>query len=446
MNAQQYTPASDSFYTPSTIIECYNNAFKADIECSLIRIQGIFQPNSANKIYNGYYYDSLIEEGGSEVLALTVKPTIREALLKEKGKLVTIVGLLHRKVQVRCSMQILFTPTLVISAQESAISGDEIRLAELSAAKSKKGVKGVKLLIKQSLFENRKPTVALLWASQSVVRTEFHNALGIAPNFYQFTNVETTFSNILETVSKLRELDGKYDMIALIRGGGSNLEVFSNPDLIEAVINMQSATISAVGHAEETHHLKKVADLAIDTPTALGKFFSDTVEEVKAERTRSKAILMEEVRKEQAELVNQQATQLQTFKQQNEKLSVELKAQTDQRVKQTEILDSIQKTLNQKDEESKIAAERIRELSDKLQKSAEDVNKQTAEAIAPFSTHITRLTTEAEANSKKIAELTSKEQELEQLKKRPQGMSATAVFLIAASTFIAGLLATWLFS
>lgn len=448
---QQHTVAPDSFhYTPSSIVECYSNAFKVDAESTPINIQGIYQPDPANRNYNGFYYDSLTEEGGIEALVMKVKPIIREALLKEKGRLITMVGVLSRKVQTRCTMQILFTPTFVISAQESAISQDEIRLAELTAAKSKRGVKGVKLLITQSLFENRKPTVALLWASQTVVRTEFNNALGIAPNFYQFTNIETTFSNVRETVARLRQLDGKFDMVALIRGGGSNLEVFSNPDLIEAVVNMQSATISAVGHAEEKHHLKKVADLAIDTPTALGKFFSDTLEEVKEARSKSKAILMDEVKKEQAELVNHQAAQIQSFKQQNEKLSGELKTQTEQRTKQNEILSAFQKTVEQKDKDAQTAATRICDLSDKLQKLAENRNKQIEEAIAPLTKEMVRHVAEAETYSKLIteknSELTSKTLELEQLKTRPQGISATTVFLIAAGTFIAGLLVNLLLS
>lgn len=448
---QQHTAAPESFhYTPSSIVECYNNAFKVDAESTPIKIQGIYQPDPSNRNYNGFYYDSLTEEGGIEALVMKVKPIIREALLKEKGKLITLVGVLSRKVQTRCTMQIHFTPTFVISAQESTISQDDIRLAELTAAKSKKGVKGVNLLIRQALFENRKPTVALLWASQTVVRTEFINALGIAPNFYQFANIETTFSNVRETVARLRELDGKFDIVALIRGGGSNLEVFSNPDLIEAVVNMKSATISAVGHAEEKHHLKKVADLAIDTPTALGKFFSDTLEEVIEARSKSKAILMEEVKKEQMALVNNQAAQIQSFKQQNEKLSGELKTQTEQRTKQNEILSAFQKTVEQKDKDAQTATARISDLTDKLQKLAENRNKQTEEAIAPLTKEMTRLVAEAELHSKLItekqSELTAKTLELQQLKTRPQGISATTVFLIAAGTFIAGLLVNLLFS
>ena len=440
----QCNALEEALLTPSSVIDCYNNALKVDIEAMPVKIQGVYKPDTTNRVYNGYYYDKLGEEGSNDNLLLKVNITLREKLLKEKGKLISIVGSLSRKVQSNASLQILFTPTFILSVKETTVPNEEIRLAELTAAKAQKGFRGVKLLIKQSLFENRKPTVALLWGTQSVVRTEFSNALGIAPKFYNFAHFDTTFSNVRQTIGKLRELDGKYDMVALIRGGGSYLEVFSNPDLIEAVVNMKSAVISAVGHAEEKHHFKKVADLAIDTPTALGKFFSDVVEEVINERNKSQAVLREEVKKEFQAQIDKLTTQNIQYQELNTKLSTQMKAQTEENSKQGKILTDIQSSLVQKDKVNNAANERIKELTDKMNKAAEEMSKKVSETTNPLFQQINRLTAEAEAHSKELSaksqELINNSREIELLRQRPQGITITKALLIAAGMFAAGLL------
>ena len=98
--------------------------------------------------------------------------------------------------------------------------------------------------------------------TSSCTRTEFNNAAGNAAQSIEFVQLDTTFANIAQTVRTLKEVDGKYDAVALVRGGGSGLEVFNNNDLLGTIVRMKSAVISAVGHAEEKHNLKLLADLS----------------------------------------------------------------------------------------------------------------------------------------------------------------------------------------
>lgn len=432
-----------TLYTPASIMECFNNAFKTDVESAPVIIQGIYQPDSSNRLYGDYYYDSLAEEGGREILTLKVKPVLREKILAEKGKLVSVIGVLSRKtIPVKSSLQVMLILSFVLSAQKSTISKDEMRLADLSLLKTRKGYKGVDLAIKQILFSNRKPNIALLWATQSVVRTEFYNALGNGSKFIHFTDINTTFSQISETISKLKNLDGQFDAVALIRGGGSNLEVFSNPDLIEAVINMKTCTISAVGHAEEKHHLKKVTDLAVDTPTALGKFFSDIVETVVAERSNSKAILRQEVEKEYSKFIREQDTQIKTYIEQNNILTAEIKKFSDSGKKHDEQITSMQKMLEEKGKDADAANKRIRELTDELQKTTNKTIQQISDLSKEFNERNNTLTKELENRNKaldvKTEELSEKSREISTLLSRRHGISTSKVITIAVAAFIIG--------
>ena len=66
---------------------------------------------------------------------------------------------------------------------------------------------------------------------------------------------------------------------------------------------MQTATISAIGHADERLTFKEVVDKEVATPTSLGQYFSELCERVASEKAKSKAVLVEQVRKQFAEQI-----------------------------------------------------------------------------------------------------------------------------------------------
>lgn len=452
-----YTPAPQATYTPASIIECYNNALKVNVENTPVLIQGIYQPDSSNRLYGDYYYDKLIEEGGKEILTLKVKPVHRTKILAEKGKLVTVSGTLSRKVTSNSRIDVFVSLTFILTSQKSAISQDEIKLAELAVKKSRKGFKSVGLLIKQAIFESRKPRVALLFSPHSVVRTEFGNACGNAVQAIDFSIVNTTFANVKETVGILQNIDKEYDIIALIRGGGSCLEVFSDPVLIEAIVNMSTPVISAVGHAEEKHYLKNVADLTVDTPTALGKFFSDTVEEVVTARVKSKAALTLEVRKSFEEMLEKQTAQIKSQGEQNAKLIQQIDNQRKQFDKITELnqkkntetgnhIEELTKQLKA-ERDSRVSSEKdasnhISKLTNQLQEAAQNTGKQT-DAINTLTVQMQKLSSEAE-NYKTVLESKEKElilkcREIATISACPQGMTIVKVAVIATIAFATGL-------
>lgn len=71
----------------------------------------------------------------------------------------------------------------------------------------------------------------------------------------------------------------KYDMIVVIRGGGSKEELFgfSKPELIEAVFKFKEKPIlSAIGHKPDVSLLDLVADFSAPTPSLAAQFIIDT--------------------------------------------------------------------------------------------------------------------------------------------------------------------------
>lgn len=377
-----------TIHTPLSVLYCYNSAMKVSIESFPITIKGIYRPDRMNKLYGGVYYDRLGQESGREEIVVKVRPEQREELSGKAEKLVTLTGFLSRKVRPDSIIGVSLELMNVVSVEDSKVSEEEKRFWELQRTKAQSGKKDISLVFKNKLFSNLKPRVALLWATSSCTRTEFHNAAGNAGQSIEMVQYDTTFANIPQTIRLLKEADGKFDAVALVRGGGSGLEVFNNNELLSTIVNMKSAVISAVGHAEEKHNLKLLADMVIDTPTALGKFFSDITEEVIAEKAKSKATLVAEVRKQFIE-------QIETQNKTNAKLQEQLKAATETQKKADEQHNLQVKALQKQLEE-------ITKINQSKDKTNQEQVKKLTEEIAKQNELHKKLT---EAASKQIQEL-----------------------------------------
>lgn len=458
-------------FSPASVLNCYNSAMKVSTESYPITVKGIYRPDRMNKLYGGVYYDRLIEETGKEELVIKVRPSQREELSENSERLITVYGFLSRKVRSDSVIGISLDLMSVIGIEDSKISENEKRFWELQRVKSQTGRKDVSLIFKNKLFSNNKPRVALLWATSSCTRTEFNNAAGNAAQSIEFVQYDTTFANIAQTIRALKEMDGKFDAVALVRGGGSGLEVFNNNELLSTIVIMKSAVISAVGHAEEKHNLKQLADLVIDTPTALGKFFSDITESVIAEKAKSKAALVAEVRKQFAE-------QIETQNKTNAKLQDQLKAATEVQKKADEQhgiqvktlqkqLDEITKSNQSKDKtnqeqvkslteeisklnslhkiQSEAANKQIQELQKQLGEANEKSAKQMETLSAGFQAHQKSLCEQVSAMQKeaelRLKEITNKNSEIETLKaSQTNGISITTLAVACTVSLAVGIL------
>ncbi len=463
-------------FTPFSVLQCYNSALKVSAESYPITVKGIYRPDRNNKLYGGVFYDRIAEEAGKEELVIKVRPAQREELSGMAEKLVTVTGCLTRKVRPDSVFAISLELMSVVGVEDSKVSEEEKRFWELQRTKAQSGKKDVSLLFKNKLFSNAKPRVALLWATASCTRTEFNNAAGNAAQNIDFVQYDTTFANIAQTVRALKEVDGKFDAVALVRGGGSGLDVFNNNDLLATIVTMKSAVISAVGHAEEKHNLKLLADLVIDTPTALGKFFSDITESVIAEKAKSKAALVAEVRKQFAE-------QIDTQNKTNAKLQEQLKAATEAQKKADEQhatqvkalqkqLEEITKSNQGKDktnqeqvknlteqisklnilhkEQSETANKQIQELQKQLGEANEKSAKQMEKLAEGFQAQQKSLSEQVAAMQKdaelRIKEIANKNNEIEALKaNQQQGVSPTLLAIACAASLAAGFILSLLF-
>ncbi len=83
--------------------------------------------------------------------------------------------------------------------------------------------------------------------------------------------------NICEVLEQVKEDKCEYDLVIIMRGGGSfsDLFGFSQPELIQAVYDFHLPVLSAIGHQVDNPLLDLVADISTPTPSLAAQFIVD---------------------------------------------------------------------------------------------------------------------------------------------------------------------------
>ena len=312
-------------YKPSEIIGIFNSILaKQSVNAQVVYLRGVYLA-SGRQSYNGFFYDTLRDEDRQEEITMYVTQQQRENL--KNGNLVNVGGVLGRNVNNRGQIQIILNVSRIEVVQEQAIDENEIKRMELRQKKSSEGFKNVDSILEQLLFVDQRPRVALLFATSSITMSDFEAGINAAKSAIDFVEYRANFSNANELVGTLQSLDkGGFHVIALVRGGGARIESLDDISVLERIVSMNTPIIGAIGHVEEKIFIKQLVDKCAPTPNGLGQYFSEMVESVSEKKTKSRAALTEQIKKQfkdQLEASQKQNKELQ------EKLKVLTKAQED---------------------------------------------------------------------------------------------------------------------
>jgi exonuclease VII large subunit len=155
--------------------------------------------------------------------------------------------------------------------------------------------------------------------------------------------------------------------MALVRGGGGGIEAADDLLVLETITQLKTPLICAIGHVDEKLFIKNIADKVAPTPNGLGSYFSEMVELVAEKRNKSRAVLVEEVKKQFKE-------QLETAEKQNKELQNRFTALTKNQEEATKM----------HNEQVEAATKQNKELQGQLaflNKSAETLQKEHAKQM-----------------------------------------------------------------
>lgn len=358
-------PVPANLYKPSEIIGILRNHLATgQVNQKVVCLRGIYFKGT---YVNQYYHtatDRLVDESTSDELSLSMPLNLRDDL--ENGNVLTVHGILDRSITNKGLIQIVLKVTEVEKIKELAMSEDEIKRTELRRIKSEKGFKNVDSLLESLLFQDKRPQVALVYAETSITNEDFEKGVQAARTHIDFTEYRESFAKTKAFCQKLRQLDAmNYDIIAIVRGGGAGLESLDEVELLETLVNMNTAWMYGAGHEGEKLFILNIADKAIAIPHALGTYFRDITDGVIQKRNNSRAALVKEVEGQFKKQIEDSNKKNQELTKQLEALQKQNKEQTEASNKKIEALTKAQK------EHEKV----VKEMTEQHKKATEEANK-----------------------------------------------------------------------
>ena len=386
------------YYKPSELLGMFTSYLsQQEMNKQVIFLQGIYLKNPKHDARWSCRYDILRDENTQTEITLQIPYKLCEDL--KDGNLVTVGGVLGRRVQNNSHIQLMLVVSRVEIVQEQAIDENEIKRMELRRQKSTKGFKNVDSVLEQLLFIDKRPRIALVFAATSITMSDFNAGIEAAKAAIDFYEYRVNFSNSQELSLTLKTIDRQgFNVIALVRGGGGGIEKLDEIEVLETIGNLKTAFIAAIGHVEEKLFIKQLADKEAPTPNGLGSYFAKMVEDVSEKKTKSRAVLTEQIKK-------QFKDQLETGQKQNkelqEKLSKLNKIQEEATKQHKEQMETIQK-------QHKEQLEKTNKQNEELQKKLSEINKANETAQKAHTEQLgklqAQLKTQTDASSKQSKE------------------------------------------
>ena len=404
-----------TIYKPSELLGIFTSFLsQTDVNRKFIYLRGIYLKNPKHDPRWNSRYDTLRDEDTQTEITLQIPQRLCDNL--KDGNLVQVGGVLGRRAQNNCHIQLMLVVSRIDVVQEQAIDASEIKKVELRQKKALVGFKNVDSILEQLLFQDKRPNVALVFAQSSITMSDFEAGINAAKSAIDFTERRVNFANSSELVRTLKAIDEfDFTVIALIRGGGGGIEKLDDLDVLETVVNLKTPIIGAIGHVEEKLFIKQLVDKCAPTPNGLGQYFSEMVESVSEKKTKSRAALTEQIKK-------QFKDQLEAGKKQNEELQKKLQALTKNQEEATKkhneqvqaLTKAQQEATKKHSEQVQAATKQNQELQKKLTditKANETAQKQQSEAMGKLQAQLKAQTEASTKQSKEFAGNLKKMQE-----------------------------------
>ena len=375
MPTSENIPAPANLFKPSEIIGILRNHLATgQVNQKVVCLRGIYFKGGYVNQYFHTATDRLVDESTSDELSLSMPLNLRDDL--ENGNVITVHGVLDRSITNKGLIQIVLKVTEVEKIKEL----------------SEKGFKNVDSILETLLFQDKRPQVALVYAETSITNDDFEKGVQAARTHIDFKEYRVSFAKTKAFCQTLKQLDTmNFDVIAVIRGGGAGLEALDEVELLETLVNMNTAWMYGAGHEGEKLFILNIADKAIAIPHALGTYFRDITDGVVQKRNNSRAALVKEVEAQ--------------FKKQLEESNK----------KNKELLAQIEKMTKQQQEQTKANKENIEKLTEQQKKNLEAQQKKNDETLAKFQAQSKQQMEQSQkqnaALQKQLAELSKSQKE-----------------------------------
>lgn len=333
-------------YTPASVIGIFSNALKLNATVNIIYLKGRYS-FGGGKAYGNYFYDLLFSEGDHVSIGVRISSLLRSKMIN--NEIYTLRGFIEKSIK-NSSIELRFVVDEIIQQEEKSISEEELQRYELIQKKLETGSKDLETLIREKMLKDEKVKIANIYGNNAIVQKDFSEGLDVSVQYFEIDDHSCNITSSTAIISKLNEISSMdYDIVALVRGGGDrqSMETFNNIQLSELFIGLNSVTITAIGHTVDETLLDKLADKRFHLPHDYGAGLHAIAEKLSLERSNSRALLIDEVKKD---VSKQFSEQVKTLTEQLSKRNEEFQKLQESSVKQ---LQDTQKNFSEQEKQRK---------------------------------------------------------------------------------------------
>lgn len=296
-------------YSPASMIGIFSNALKLNATVNLIYLKGRYA-FGGGKSYGNNYYDLLFSEGDHTSIGVRISSLLRSKI--SNNEIYTLRGFIEKNIK-NSSIELRFVVDEIIQQEEKSISEEELERYGLIQKKLEIGSKDLETLIRDKMLKDEAIRVANIYGNNAIVQKDFSEGLDVSSKYFEISEHTCNITSPTAIISKLKEVGAlNYDIVSLVRGGGDrqSMETFNDLRLSEAFIAMQSLTVTAIGHTVDETLLDKLADKRFHLPHDYGAGLHAIAEKLSHERSNSRALLIDEVKKDVTKQFSEQVETL----------------------------------------------------------------------------------------------------------------------------------------
>ena len=374
-------------YSPASVLGIFNNALRIPQTISLIHLKGRYTAGQG-KSYAGYYYDYLYSESDTVSIGIKVSALLRSKLVN--AEVYTLKGFIEKNIK-NSSIELRFFVEEITQLEEKQISEEDLQRYEIIQKKLEKGSQDLESFIRMKRLKNEPVRIANIYGHSAIVQKDFKEGLDVSSTEFEITEFGcniTSSTSILQKLQEIQNLD--FDIIALVRGGGDkqSFDAFNDIKLAQHFLEISLLTITAIGHTVDDTLIDKISDKKFHLPHDYGSGLHSIIDKLSQEKSNSRAILIDEVKKDITkqftEQVNTLGSQLKkkneefveaqkTYKEQVEN---QTKSFNDQLKARNEEVEKLKKDLSEKHgEQVKSVQDQLNKKNDEFKKLQEDTSK-----------------------------------------------------------------------
>ena len=249
-----------------------NKSFNKDIF-----IDGIITDSVKRDNHDNLYFNISCKDLSSSLPVFVHKDIVLNTgkELFKCGVDITVKGRLHVKIN---SYVKNFDILQLHVSQIIGISKETIRFTEALQYVNAHRRKPISL---NYLYEN-KPNirVALITSISGEGYNDVVTALAEVKDNFDVILINTDTLDVDKIVGSINSINKEsYDILAIVRGGTSQIEIFNDVKILKALYEKDIITICGIGHANQTPLIEKIVDYKTSTPTACGALLRDSYNE-----------------------------------------------------------------------------------------------------------------------------------------------------------------------